>query len=70
MFAGLQGGQRFPRRWVEAGVVVVADTIPGLAGKIGVDADGLLCTVERFNGFARSGVDEDFHCGENAYDKY
>ena len=26
LFAGLQGGQRFPRKWVDAGVVVVADT--------------------------------------------
>ncbi|QNI08772.1 3-oxosteroid 1-dehydrogenase [Mycobacterium kubicae] len=70
LFAGLQGGQRFPRKWLEKGAVVVADSIPELATKIGVDADGLKQTVERFNGFARSGVDEDFHRGESAYDKY
>ncbi len=70
LFAGLPGGQRFPRRWVESGVVVVADTIPELAGKIGVDADGLVRTVERFNGFAQVSVDGDFHRGDSAYDRY
>ncbi|WP_341351128.1 FAD-binding protein [Nocardioides convexus] len=33
-------------------------------------AGSLDATVDRFNGFARSGVDEDFHRGESAYDKY
>jgi 3-oxosteroid 1-dehydrogenase len=70
LFAGLQGGQRFPRKWFESGVVVTADSIAELAGKIGVDTDGLLRSVERFNGFARTGIDEDFHRGESAYDKY
>ena len=38
--------------------------------EIGVPADDLAATVDRFNGFARHGVDEDFHRGESAYDKY
>lgn len=46
----------------------VADTIDGLADSIGVDAVALQASVERFNGFARTGVDEDFHRGENPWD--
>jgi predicted oxidoreductase len=37
----------------------------GLAGDF---TSGLAATVERFNGFARRGVDEDFHRGESAID--
>ena len=70
LFAALQGGQRFPRKWLESGVVVKADSIAELAEKIGVDVDGLSRTVERYSGFARTGVDEDFHRGEGAYDRY
>ncbi len=33
-------------------------------------ADALQATLDRFNGFAESGVDEDFHRGESGYDKY
>jgi 3-oxosteroid 1-dehydrogenase len=70
LFAGLQGGQRIPRKWLDSGAVVMADTLGELAEKIGVDSAGLQRTVERFNGFAQSGVDEDFRRGESAYDKY
>lgn len=43
---------------------VKADTLAELAKKLGIDADGLAEEVERFNGFAATGVDADFHRGE------
>ncbi len=70
IFAGLQPGQRIPKKWMESGVIVKADTLDELATLTGLPADALRPTVERFNGFARSGVDEDFHRGESAYDRY
>ena len=70
LFAGLGPRQPFPRHWLESGVVVRSSSLEGLAGKIGVPGEELRETVDRFNGFARSGVDEDFHRGESAYDRY
>jgi 3-oxosteroid 1-dehydrogenase len=70
LFAGIAGRQPFPGRWYKEGVIVRSNTLAGLAEKLGLPADELTATVDRFNGFARSGVDEDFHRGESAYDKY
>ena len=47
-----------------------ADTLEELADKLGIDAEGLKATVERFNRFAKEGKDPDFHRGESAYDTY
>lgn len=54
----------------KAGTLVVADTLEDLARLLHIAPQNLAATVERFNGFARSGVDEDFHRGDSLYDRY
>lgn len=47
-----------------------ASSLPALAAKIGVDAAGLSRSVQRFNGMAERGVDEDFRKGDSLFDRY
>ncbi|MEU4523974.1 3-oxosteroid 1-dehydrogenase [Amycolatopsis sp. NPDC024027] len=70
MFTGIGPRQPLPGRWFKAGIAAKSSSLAGLAAKIDVPAQSLEATVERFNGFARQGVDEDFHRGVSKYDHY
>ena len=59
-----QPGQPMPD-WVAR-----ADTLEGLAGEIGLEADALVETVARFNVHADEGRDPEFGRGNSAYDHF
>ncbi|MBW0254917.1 FAD-binding protein [Cellulomonas sp. PS-H5] len=58
------------RALADAGLYVKSPSLADLADRIGVDPARFRATVQRFNGFARSGVDGDFGRGNSAYDRY
>lgn len=67
---GILPRQALPARWYEKGVAHKAGSVADLAASIGVSAERLTATVERFNLLARHGHDDDFGKGNSAYDRY
>jgi len=61
--AGRSREQALPE-WVHR-----AATLEELADKLGIDRDGLIATVQRFNAQAQRGMDPDFQRGASSYDR-
>lgn len=61
---------RTPQEWLDSGFMKKADTIADLARQCALPADKLQATIERFNDFAREGVDRDFGRGRSAYARF
>ena len=59
-----------PAEHLAAGTWVEAESVAGIAAAIGVRAEELEATVERWNGFCATGVDEDFGRGADEYDTF
>lgn len=56
--------------FVQSGYIALAPTLEDLARRIGVDAATLKATVARHNGFADTGVDEDFGKGSRELSRF
>ncbi|WAJ42590.1 FAD-binding protein [Mycobacterium sp. Aquia_216] len=63
----LKRGQHLPAELIDNGAVKRGTTIADLARRIGLPADELSRTVERFNRFSARGLDPDFGRGQSAY---
>jgi len=63
-------GTRDLRRFIEASYLIEGHTIANLASKIGCDGQALSETIERYNGYAESGIDEEFGRGSSPLNRF
>ncbi|MDA3644013.1 3-ketosteroid-delta-1-dehydrogenase [Saccharopolyspora indica] len=67
---GLFPRMALPERWYEAGIAHRSPDPADLAHRAGLPADAFVASLRRFNELAAAGVDDDFHRGASAYDRY
>jgi succinate dehydrogenase/fumarate reductase flavoprotein subunit len=63
-------GTRNLRRFIEAGYLFEGRTIAELAVKIGADGDALAQTIDRYNRYAETGIDEEFGRGASPLNRF
>jgi 3-oxosteroid 1-dehydrogenase len=61
-FGGIMPGQDWPK-----GLGIIADSVAELAGKMGIDAEGLETTIANFNANAERGEDPEFGRGTHPW---
>ena len=63
-------GTRDLRRFIEADYLFDGGTVGDLAAKIGTDGEALTRTIERYNQYAESGIDEEFGRGTSELNRF
>jgi 3-oxosteroid 1-dehydrogenase len=70
LFGKTPPGKKAPQDWLDSGHLKTSETLEGLAIECGIEPATLRATIERFNKFTDTGVDEDFHRGDTPHERY